>query len=180
MINISDQSKQEAEKEGKKATKTEMSKKVDEKKSKKTADKKSKKPSKPARHHHHHHHHHHKQKAKKSNAKRPTVDNEANKPKIDYPTFNWTKDGNKVQKVAQIPGWGGNGINNMAPAGMAQANMVQMSIAQAYGQMPAVKRDDVPMKLSTDLLNGTIKNQADIASIDQASTETGECTNNPI
>eukprot|EP00795_Rhopilema_esculentum_P012802 gene12802-3541_t len=177
-----DQSKQEAEKEGKKATKgkenkilkTEMSKKVDDKKSKKTADKKSKKPSKPAHHHHHHHHHHHKQNTKKSNAKRPTVDNEANKPKIDYPTFNWTKDGNKVQKVAQIPGWGSNGINNMAPAGMAQANMVQMSIAQAYatGQMPAVKRDNLPMKLSTDLLNNTVKNQADIARIDQASTET--------
>lgn len=123
-------------------------------------------------HHHHHHHHHHRQKQEKKN-KRPKVENEANKPKVDYPTFNWTKDGKKVNKVAQIPGWGSSGAPAVVPAQGGQiVPMVQVPGTLAGAPAGLIQRDSVPMS-AQNLLNSTIRNQADIASLDQASVSTG-------
>ena len=138
----------------------------------KKEEKEGKKRSKDSHHHHHHHHHHHNKEEKKN--KRPTVANEANKPKIDYPTFNWTKDGEKVKKVAQIPGWG----SNAAPGyGMVQMGQAGQTLQMPAGVQPIIpagmtQRDSVPIPAET-LLNGTIKNQADIAKLDQASVASG-------
>jgi len=137
---------------------------------KKKVEKEGKKRSKESHHHHHHHHHHrhHPQQEKKS--KRPVVENEANKPKIDYPTFNWTKNVGKVKTVAQIPGYGSNMVPSYTTAQKGQA--VQLSqipaVIQAAAPVAAQQRDSVPSPVDT-LLNGTIKNQADLARLDQAS-----------
>ena len=159
----------EKNKQGDQGNKTEKEKKNKKKK----ADKEGKKRSKESHHHHHHHHHrHHSKQEKKS--KRPVVENEANKPKLDYPTFNWTKDGGKVKNVAQIPVYG----SNMAPSYTTEQNgqAVQMSqipaVVQAAAPVAAQQRDSVPSPVDT-LLNGTIKNQADIARLDQASITSG-------
>ena len=170
-----------------KENKEKQTKETKEKEGKKQNDEsKQKKSSKPSHHHHHHHHHHKHQAAeKKGKAKRPVAQNDANKPKVDYPTFNWTKDGNKIKKVAQIPGWASNaGYNAAQMAAMGQMSlMTQMApmgqmapMAQGIpvAQIPqnAIQRDTIAPVTAQNLLNGTINNQADIASIDKASMDT--------
>ena len=106
---------------------------------------------------------------------------------MDYPTFNWTKDGNKIKKVAQIPGWSSNaGYTAAQMAAMGQMSpMTQMAPMGQMAPMPqgipvaqipqnAFQRDTIAPVTALNLLNGTINNQADIASIDKASMDTSK------
>eukprot|EP00794_Sanderia_malayensis_P016859 gene16859-18560_t len=87
--------------------------------------------------------------------------NKANQPKADYPTFDWKRNASKVSNAtAKIPGW------------QDKANIPQMiALSQMAAGVPAVVQKDTMSLPVSKFFNGSINNQADIASLDQDSIE---------
>ena len=79
-----------------------------------------------------------------------------------------------MKKVAQIPGWGGNAVPASNVAQVVQTGQVSQVPVVGLPAMPVAitQRDSIPVSAET-LLNGTIRNQADIANLDQASIASG-------
>ena len=77
--------------------------------------------------------------------------------------------------MAQIPGWGSNAApaNGMVQMGQAGGQMLQIPTGvQSVTPGGMTQRGSVPIPAEA-LLNETIKNQADIAKLDQASVASG-------
>eukprot|EP00794_Sanderia_malayensis_P016852 gene16852-18551_t len=104
---------------------------------------------------------------RKKESKSEKEDKRTNQPKADYPTFDWKKNASKVSNAtAKIPGW------------QDKANIPQMiALSQMAAGVPAVVQKDTMSLPVSKFFNGSINNQADIASLDQDSIEpTGHTT----